>query len=80
MSAAAKAKRTMLMIEIPRDELACRIAEASIGATRAAGLTVAEAFAQMERIDPGQPERWRRSADAAVRYFHECTNAGRQPS
>lgn len=77
---AEKAKRTLLGIEIPRDELAVRIAEASMGVRRPPGATPAEAFAQMERLDPGQAARWRKAADQAVLYFHECINAGRQPS
>jgi hypothetical protein len=80
MSAPEKAKRTLLGIEIPRDELACRIAEASMGVLRPAGASVEQAFAQMDSIDPGQSERWKRAADRAVLYFHECINAGRQPS
>jgi hypothetical protein len=77
---AAKAKRTLLGIEIPRDELAVRIAEASMGVRRPAGSTPAEAFAQMEAIAPGQAALWRKAADQAVLYFHECINAARQPS
>ncbi len=80
MSAAAKAKRTMLMIEIPRDELACRIAEASMGVKRPIGCSVADAFAQMDLVHPGQSGRWRQAADVAVAFFYECTNAARQPS
>ena len=80
MSAAEKARRTVLGIEIPRDELACRLAEAAMGAKRPEGATVAQAFAQMDRIDPGQSRRWRAAADAAVLFFHERVNAARQPS
>ncbi|RSV15698.1 hypothetical protein CA235_07560 [Sphingomonas sp. ABOLF] len=80
MSIAEKAKKTVLSIEIPRDELACRLAEASMGVKRPVGATVSQAFAQMAIIDPGQPDRWRAAADAAVLYFHQCLNAARQPS
>lgn len=80
MSAASKAKRTLLGIEIPRDELAVRIAEASMGARRPVGATSAEAFRQLDAIDPGQAARWRNAADQAVLYFHECISAARQPS
>lgn len=75
-----KAKRTLIGIEIPRDELAVRIAEAAMGMLRPKGASAAEAFAQMDEIDPGQADRWRTAADRAVLYFHECINAGRQPS
>lgn len=80
MSGADKAKRTLLGIEIPRDELACRLAEAAMGVKRPAGATVQQAFAQMAMIDPDQPARWRRAANAAVLYLHECINTARQPS
>jgi hypothetical protein len=80
MTTAAKAKRTLIGIEIPRDELAIRIAEAAMGMRRPIGATTAEAFAQIEQIDPGQADRWRAAADRAVLFFHECINAGRQPS
>jgi hypothetical protein len=77
---AEKAKKTLLGIEIPRDELACRLAEAAMGVKRPIGATVLEAFAQMDRVDPGQSARWRRAADAAVLYLHAQINAARQPS
>ena len=80
MSAAGNAKRKLLMIDIPRDELACRIAEACIGRARPSGMTGEQALAQLEAGYPDMVERWRRSADAAVQYFHERINAGRQPS
>lgn len=80
MTPADKAKRTLTLIEIPRDELACRIAEASMGLSRPLGFSVAQAFAQMDLVDPGQSARWRRAADRAVAYVHECIAAGVQPS
>ncbi|WP_066723458.1 hypothetical protein [Sphingomonas pituitosa] len=80
MSQAEKIKRTLIGIEIPRDELACRLAEAAMGARRPLGATVAQAFAQMDRIDPGQSRRWQAAADAAVLFFHERIKEARQPS
>lgn len=80
MDKVTKTKRALIGIEISRDELAVRIAEASMGVKRPAGATPAEAFAQMEQIAPGQAARWRDAADRAVMFFRECVNAGRQPS
>lgn len=80
MSAAAKVKRTILGIEIPRDELACRIAEKCVGMKRPAGTSATEALAQLEAEFPDIVAAWRASADAAVLYFYECVNAGKQPS
>ena len=76
MSYVDKLKRKMVGIEIPRDELACRIAEASMGAKRPMGATAAEALAEAEKVDPGQAKRWRDAADRAVMFFHECIKAG----
>lgn len=80
MSTATKARRTLLSIEIPRDALALRIAIPVIGAKPPADTNPAEALDQMDRINPGMGEDFRRAADAAVMFFHECINAGRQPS
>lgn len=80
MNAAAKAKRTLIGIEIPRDALAVRIAAQCIGAKPPAGADPTDALDQMEEIAPGMAEGFRRAADAAVLFFHECINAGRQPS
>lgn len=80
MSPADKAKRTLLGIEIPRDELAFRIMCAATNLKPPAGMTVAEAFADADRMAPGMTEVFRHQADVAVHYFHECINAGRQPS
>jgi hypothetical protein len=77
---ASKAKRTLLGIEIPRDELALRIMMAAVGASPPAGMTAAQAIADADRLNPGMASTFRRQADAAVHYFHECVNAARQPS
>ncbi len=77
---AAKAKSTMLAIEIPRDELAVRIAIPVIGARPREGASAAEALDQMNQTVPGMAANFRAAADAAVIYFHECINAARQPS
>lgn len=77
---ASKAKRTLLGIEIPRDELALRLLCAYASMTPPKGMTAAEAIADAERIAPGTTRTLYAQADAAVRYFHEAINAGRQPS
>lgn len=77
-----KAKRTLLNIEIPRDELALRIAQPCLGMIAADGTDATKALDDMDAL--GGPvlmgASFRRSADAAVAYFHECINAGRRPS
>lgn len=80
MSAVAKARQTVLAIAIPRDALAVRIATKVLGASPPAGADPAEALDQIDRINPGMGEDFRRAADAAVMFFHECINAGKQPS
>lgn len=79
---AAKAKRTLLHIAIPRDELALRIAQPCLGMIAAAGTDATKALDDMDAL--GGPvlmgNSFRRAADAAVAYFHECVNAGVQPS
>jgi hypothetical protein len=77
---AAKAKRTLLGIEIPRDELAFRIMCAAIGAKPPAGMTASEAIADADRLNPGMAAIFRHQADVAVLFFHECITAARQPS
>ena len=75
-------KRTLLAVEIPRDELALRIAMPCIGATYTGTKSATECLDDMNRM--GGPvlmgEGFRKAADAAVLYFHECINKGRQPS
>jgi hypothetical protein len=86
MSTADKAKRKLIGIEIPRDELAFRIAQPCIGATPPPGTNATKALDDMDRmgIVPGMAfgmgESFRRAADQAVLYFHECIKAGTQPS
>ncbi|SNT05223.1 hypothetical protein SAMN06295912_1353 [Sphingomonas laterariae] len=82
MSGADKAKRTLLGIAIPRDELALRIAQPCLGMTAAPGTDATEALDAMDRLAGPVPmgTSFRRAADAAVLYFHECINAGSQPS
>ncbi len=79
-SSADNAKRTLLGIDIPRDELALRMLRAAIGAGPPAGMTAAEALADADRLNPGLAANFRRQAAAAVIFFHECINAARQPS
>lgn len=75
-----KAKKTLLGIEIPRDELAVRMLEASIGAKRPAGMDAAAALVDMDKLNPGLASSMRAQADAAVLYFWDCIKAGSQPS
>lgn len=75
-----KAKRRLIGIEIPRDELALRIAAPCIGAHPPAGTDASAALDQMDRVHAGMGSGFRRAADAAVLYFHECIQAGVQPS
>lgn len=80
MSVAEKARRKVLAVEIPRDELACRIAEKCIGMRRPNGASGTEALEQLMGEYPGMVAAWKAAADAAVMFFHECVNAGKQPS
>ncbi|MFC4255421.1 hypothetical protein GRI97_08270 [Altererythrobacter xixiisoli] len=82
MKPADKARRTMLAIEIPRDELALRIAEQCFAMTAPTGTDPAKALDDMDRMGGPLPmgDSFRRAADAAVQYFHERINAARQPS
>jgi hypothetical protein len=75
-----KAKRTLLGIEIPRDELALRIAQPCLGMRAKAGTDPSAALDDMDKISPGMGAGFRRAADAAVLFFHERINSARQPS
>jgi len=81
---AEKAKRTVLGIEIPRDELALRIMIACTGARPPVGTKASDALAELNalNVDGGMPmgNTFRAGADAAVQYLYECINAARQPS
>lgn len=77
---AQNAKTTLLAIEIPRDELALRIAIPCVGARPPQGADARKALDEMDRAAPGIAQGFRAAADAAVAYFHECINAARQPS
>ncbi len=77
---AAKSKRTLLAIEIPRDELALRIAAKCIGLIPPKDTDPAKALDDMDRVEPGMGQGFRAAADAAVIYFYERINAARQPS
>ena len=77
---AAKAKRTLLAIEIPRDELACRIAEKACQFHRPIGLSPDEALDQLRGVSPETVASFYQMADVAVAYVHECINAAVQPS
>lgn len=77
-----KAKRTVLAVEIPRDELALRIAKPCLGMTAPEGIDATKALDDMDKL--GGPvlmgTSFRRAADAAVIYMRECINNGRVPS
>lgn len=77
---ADKAKRTILAIEIPRDELAFRIMQKAVGLVPPPGMTWQEAKAMAEAGQPGMWSIFVAQADAAVLYFYEVLNAARQPS
>lgn len=86
MAAAQKAKKMVLAVEVPRDELALRIARVCLQMKPPRDLTATEALEQL-KASPADTangfsmvESFRSAADAAVLYFHECVNAGRQPS
>lgn len=79
-TAADKAKRKLLGIEIPRDELALRMLVASIGAKPPAGMSASAALSDADRLNPGLADNFRRCADAAVLYVFECIQAGTRPS
>lgn len=80
MTAAEKARRNILAIEIPRDELACRIAEKVLEVKRPAGMDSEAALADLDQQRPGTARLFQRAADTAIAYYVECVNAARQPS
>jgi hypothetical protein len=78
-----KARRMLLAVEIEREELVCRMIEASAHARRPLGFNGAEACKAIEEgmLDGANVvESYRRAADAAVAFFHECIAKGVQPS
>ncbi|MFS0736967.1 hypothetical protein ABC347_07945 [Sphingomonas sp. 1P06PA] len=77
---AAKAKTTVIGIEIPRDQLALEIAIACLGMKPPAGATPKQAFDQMARVEPAMVSGFYAAADRAVMFFHQCVNDARQPS
>jgi len=83
VSASEKAKKTLIGIEIPRDELALRIGIACTGVRPPSGMSASGALEQMNEMAGAgmrMGDDFRRAADQAVLYFHECISAGRQPS
>jgi len=80
MTTADKAKRTILAIEIPRDELAFRIMQKAVGLVPPPGMTWQEAKAMAEAGQPGMWSIFVAQADAAALYFYEVLNAARQPN
>lgn len=80
MMDAAKAKRTLLSIEIARDEIALRIAIQCLGMRPKAETGATQALDQLATSQPDIVDGFRRAADAALLYFHEQINAAKQPS
>lgn len=83
-TSAEKARKTLLGITIPRDELALRIAIGALGMTPPANLSATRILDDMDAMPPvpntlPMGEGFRRAADQAVLYFHERINAAKQP-
>ena len=80
---ASKARKTVLAVEIPRDELAFRIAQKCLGMTAPPGMNAKTALDAM-CLTPGaggsMGASFRAAADAAAMYFFECVNAGKAPN
>jgi hypothetical protein len=62
-------KKLVGIAEINEAELAVRMCEASYGLRRPAHLTAAQA---LDAMDSDCREGWRRSAQAAMKYWREC--------
>ena len=77
---AEKARRTVLAVEIPRDELVLRLMMAATQMRPPPGITAAEAITMARRASPETVRVMYEQADVAVAYFHECVNAARQPT
>lgn len=78
-STADKARKKVLSIAVPRDELAFRIAQECIGAVAPDGTDATEALNQMcltQGAGRSMGAGFRAAADAAMLYFHDCVNAG----
>ena len=82
---AEAARRKVLAVEIPRDELALRIGIACTGCRPPADMPAGDALDEFDRISAGDPRaapmgtQFRAAADAAVLYLRECINAGKVP-
>ena len=80
---ADKARKTVLAIEVPRDELALRIAEQCLDMIAPPGTNATDALDQM-CLTPGAGRSmgasFRAAADAAMIYFYDCINAGKAPN
>lgn len=77
-------KRSVLGIEIPRDELAFRIAQRCLGMNAPAGTNASDALDNMNMTrgasGDGMGEGFRRAADSAVLFFQECISTARRPT
>lgn len=76
----AKGRTLAFIAEIDGEELACRIAEASMDLRRPLGSTATEALDLADRSIPGQGQRWRAAAAAAASYVAECVGKGQRPA
>lgn len=82
----ANTKRKVMMVDVPRDELALRIAVQCTGIRPPVGMAATAALNEMNSQFGGggghlpMGETFRRAADAAVLYLTECFNAGQIPS
>lgn len=80
---ADKARKTLIGIEIPRDELALRIAMPCLGMKCAPEKNATEALDELNKMSGAgllMGESFRLAADQAVIYFHERIGAARQPT
>lgn len=77
LSATERSRKFLLAVEVPRDELAVRIARAILGAKPPANFTAAEA---LESLGEENAAAMRSAADAAVKYWAECIAAARAPN
>src|SRR5207244_13630564 len=70
----AEARRFLLGVEIPADELTVRLLEAQCGIRRPPHKTAAEALAELDRACPDVVSGFRLGAATAAQFFAECIN------
>ena len=69
MNALAKKVTAKYVAEIDPIELACRMLEAAGRLKRPAGLTAAQAFFSLDKVDQ---DAWLAAANAAMTYWRDC--------